>query len=83
IVHANIAWSKMTGYEMQEVQGRTCRFLQGSLTDKRETQRVRRTLGRSNLPPCFPPASACTLMVVNYRKDGSAFMCRTTIVPIR
>lgn len=40
IVYASPGFLKLTGYEMAEVLGRNCRFLQGPKTDQREVNHV-------------------------------------------
>lgn len=41
IVFVNGAFSKLTGFDHDEILGRNCRFLQGPLTDRGEVDRLR------------------------------------------
>ena len=74
IVYANPAFTKMTGYTLGEVLGQTPRILQGPQSDRAELDRVRRTLERGD---------TYAGEIVNYRKDGSSFILRWHIAPVR
>lgn len=73
IVNANDAFCKMTGYELSEVVGRNCRFLQGSDTDPEsvgligEAIRQRKPIG---------------LDLLNYKKDGTPFWNALYVSPV-
>jgi PAS domain S-box-containing protein len=73
IVFANVAFSKLTGFEHHEIVGRNCRFLQGPLTDRAEVARLRDAIER-----CKP----IELELLNYRKDGSTFWNRLLVSPV-
>eukprot|EP01040_Poterioochromonas_malhamensis_P014526 gene14526-16083_t len=64
IVYASPGFLKLTGYEMAEVLGRNCRFLQGPKTDQREVAKMKDAIidGRD-----------ITVVLLNYRKDGKTF----------
>lgn len=62
IVFANNAFLDLTGYELPEILGRNCRFLQGADTDPDAVSQLRTTgdprqafAGRSNNPGACSP----------------------------
>lgn len=74
IVFANAAFGRITGYDPEEVIGKTPRLLQGPQTDRRELMRLRREL---------EAAQHFHGQTVNYRKDGSPFLMDWKISPVR
>lgn len=74
LVYANRAFRAMTGYEAAEVLGRNCRFLQGPETDPDSVAKIRQTLKGE---------SSSTILLLNYRKDGSRFWNRFQMSPVR
>jgi len=73
IVYINSAFEKITGYEASEIIGRNCRFLQGSDGFQPE---------REILRSAILAGTACTVVIRNYRKDGSLFWNELNISPI-
>lgn len=73
IVYANRAFLDLTGYSRDEVVGRNCRFLQGPETDAADVARVSGLLRQGEVG---------TVELVNYRRDGSAFVNALQIGPI-
>lgn len=73
IIFANQAFLDLTGYGRDEVLGRSCRFLQGPLTDRKAVARIREALMQEQ------PIS---IEVVNYRADGSRFWNALFIGPV-
>ncbi|PPE70374.1 PAS domain S-box protein [Caldimonas thermodepolymerans] len=73
VVYVNPAFERLTGYGRDEVLGRNCRFLQGPETDQPALGQVREALrhGRST-----------TVVLHNYRKDGSRFINELHIAPV-
>lgn len=74
LVYANEAFTDTTGYRIGDVLGRNCRFLQGADTDPRQVNAVGRAL-RSG--------QDISVVMRNYRSDGSAFWNEVSISPIR
>lgn len=74
LVYANDAFSELTGYQVGDVLGRNCKFLQGTGTDPRVIATLSRALhsGRD-----------ISVVLQNYRSDGSAFLNAVSISPIR
>lgn len=74
IVLANSAFLALTGYDAEEVLGRNCRFLQGPGTDPADVDAIRRGLAGGD--------DHVSVVLLNYRKDGSAFWNDLAISPI-
>lgn len=73
ILYVNEAFTKITGYSVEEVLGKTPRILQGAKTSRTELDKVRRALEQ------WQPI---TVEVINYRKDGSEFWVEFSLVPV-
>ena len=73
IIFANPAFTRLTGYGLEEVIGQTPRILQGPRTDPAVLRRLRAQLERGER---FAGAT------VNYRKDGSEYDQEWEIGPI-
>nr|AML79296.1 putative LOV domain-containing protein [Cymbomonas sp. BC-2016] len=73
IVQVSPEFCKMTGYNEQEVIGRNCRFLQGKDTDQNTVNVMREAI--TNL-------EECTVIILNYKKDGTKFMNLVRLLPI-
>ncbi len=73
ILYVNKAFTKMTGYSLDEVVGKTPRILQGLKTDRSVLDGVRIALSQ------WQPVTA---ELINYRKDGSEFWVEFSIVPV-
>jgi PAS domain S-box-containing protein len=74
IIYANAGFERLTGYSVEDVMGRNCRFLQGPGTDLDTLERLRSAIHQKQ---------ECTVQLLNYRKDGSSFWNRLSITPIR
>jgi len=72
-VYVNRAFCEMTGYEADEVIGRTPRILQGPHTDRSIMVRLRGELERGEE---FQGTA------INYRKDGQPYVVQWNIAPI-
>nr|AML76976.1 putative LOV domain-containing protein [Eschscholzia californica] len=64
IVYASDAFLILTGYSRHEVLGRNCRFLNGPDTDPKTICQIRESIEHDK---------ACSVRILNYRKDGSSF----------
>ncbi|WP_315790333.1 PAS domain S-box protein [Fischerella sp. JS2] len=73
IIYANPAFKYITGYSPEEVIGRSCRFLQGNDTNQPEIQELRNAIQQ---------AKNCTVVLRNYRQDGSLFWNELSISPV-
>jgi PAS domain S-box-containing protein len=73
IVFANQAFLRMTGYELPEIIGNNCRFLQGPETDLATVDEVRRAVAERR---------EMATEILNYRKDGTTFWNALFISPV-
>ncbi|MGK7953623.1 MAG: PAS domain S-box protein [Xenococcaceae cyanobacterium] len=73
ILYVNQAFTRMTGYTLEEVLGKTPRILQGAKSSRAKLDKVRAALSR------WKPI---TVELINYRKDGSEFWVEFSVVPV-
>ncbi|HEY4583406.1 MAG TPA: histidine kinase famiy protein [Lysobacter sp.] len=73
IVFANRAFVAMSGYELDDVLGRNCRFLQGPDTDRDTVAAVR---------DAVETRTEISVEILNYRKDGSSFWNALFVSPV-
>ncbi len=74
LVYANEAFVELTGYPVADVLGRNCRFLQGTGTDPKHIAKISRALSTGR---------EVSVVMRNYRSDGSPFLNRVSISPLR
>nr|AML77714.1 putative LOV domain-containing protein [Diospyros malabarica] len=74
IVYASDAFLNLTGYARHEVLGRNCRFLSGEDTDLSAIFQIKQSIQAEQ---------ACTVRILNYRKDKSSFWNLLHISPVR
>jgi PAS domain S-box-containing protein len=73
LVWVNPSFTRVTGYESDEVVGRNCRFLQGPATDPAAVDDIRAAI---------VDRRTATTTLLNYRKDGTAFWNQLSISPV-
>ncbi len=73
LTYANPAFEAMTGYSFGEIQGRNCRFLQGSERDQPGIIAIREAIATGG---------KSVTVVKNFRKDGTAFWNELSLSPI-
>jgi PAS domain S-box-containing protein len=73
LVWVNPSFTRVTGYEADEVVGRNCRFLQGPATDPEAVASIRSAMAQQR---------TVTTTLLNYRKDGTAFWNQLSISPV-
>lgn len=73
IVFANNAFLDLTGYDVAEILGRNCRFLQGPGTDRDAVRQMREAI---------EARQAIAIEVLNYRRDGSPFWNAVFLGPV-
>ncbi|GJJ14869.1 hypothetical protein Clacol_009138 [Clathrus columnatus] len=84
VVYASPTFCKLTGYPEADILGRNCRFLQSP------TGLVQRGEPRVHTAPdvvrhfyrSLLQERECQASLINYRKDGSAFVNLVTLIPI-
>jgi len=74
IVYASQGFLNLTGYSLDQILGRNCRFLQGPETDPKAVERIRKAIEQGQ------DMSVCLL---NYRVDGTTFWNQFFIAPLR
>ena len=73
MIYVSDEFEAQTGYSPAESIGRNCRFLQGPQTSPDAIDAIRAALRAQ---------TRFTIDILNYRKDGSAFVNRLRIRPI-
>jgi PAS domain S-box-containing protein len=74
ITFASQAFLNMTGYTLNQILGRNCRFLQGPKTDAYHVHRLRMSIREG---------SDCSVCLLNYRADGTNFYNHLFITALR
>ena len=73
LCYVNDAFERLTGYSRAEVLGLNCRMLQGGETDQPGLRELRAALDEPR---------ATSVLVRNYRKDGTPFWNYLTVTPL-
>ncbi|WP_214401990.1 SpoIIE family protein phosphatase [Pseudonocardia lacus] len=73
LIWVNPSFTKLTGYTHDDVVGRNCRLLQGPNTDRGTVLRIADALRRRE---------PITEVLLNYRKDGTAYWNQVSITPV-
>lgn len=73
IIHVNKGFEAITGYDLEEVVGSSCRFLQGPNSDPASLEMIHEAISTG---------STCQVRLLNYRKDGTAFNNMIVFRPI-
>lgn len=73
IIYANDAFIRMTGYNQQELQGKTPGILYGPQTDPEDLARLYKAIAE------FKP---CEVTVINYKKNGQPFWNQFSVNPV-
>ena len=74
LIYANSGFERLTGYSVESIIGKNCRFLQGRGTDPAAAEEIRRALREQR---------ECVVEILNYRQDGTPFWNRLSITPVR
>jgi PAS domain S-box-containing protein len=74
ILFANRAFKALTGYSPSEVIGKTPRILQGTATDKKVLDRLRKAL---------KDGKNFEGRAINYKKNGTPFIMHWRVVPVK
>lgn len=73
-MYVNEGFERITGYDPSAALGRNCRFLQGPETDPERVKVLRNAVQEGH---------AASVVLRNYRADGTPFWNNVTIAPIR
>ncbi|KAF8627534.1 hypothetical protein AX15_004382, partial [Amanita polypyramis BW_CC] len=84
IVYCSPGFCRLTGYSEAEVLGRNCRFLQSpdGQVQKGEQRRLTSPEAVTHLKKHLLADKECQTSIINYRKDGSAFINLVTVIPV-
>ncbi|TGJ99147.1 PAS domain S-box protein [Leptospira semungkisensis] len=74
IVFANPAFCNLTGYKIEELQGKSAKILFGKDTNRKTLQ---------NLKNCVQRGIPYSSSTINYRKDGSKYHAEWTVSPVK
>ena len=74
IVYASQGFLSLTGYTLEQVLGRNCRFLQGPDTDPKSVDRIRKGIEKGE---------DTTVCLLNYRSDMTTFWNQFFIAALR
>lgn len=73
LTYVNPAFEQLTGYSVEFSVGKNCRFLQGPDTDQKQVDKIRAAI---------KAGTACKVILLNYKKDGTKFWNELSISPI-
>ena len=73
LIYVSPGFYKVTGYHSAEVIGHNCRFLQGPDTSEEAIDKIRAATSTGD---------HLTLELLNYRKDGTPFWNRLSLIPV-
>jgi len=73
LIYVNRGFEEITGYTVDEVRGRNCRFLQGTDRDQ---------IGVSELRKAIRELKPCQVTLRNYRKNGEPFYNDLQVSPV-
>ena len=74
LMYVNPAFETMTGYAIDDVVGKNCRFLQGPDTDQPALAVLRKAIRMSE---------PVNVVLRNYKKDGTLFWNKLELAPVR
>ncbi|NEP11487.1 MAG: PAS domain S-box protein [Symploca sp. SIO2C1] len=74
VIYANPGFERITGYSINEVIGKNCRFLQGKETTQAALEELWTALKEER---------ECHVTLRNFRKDGTLFWNELSISPVR
>jgi len=74
IIYSNQAFIDLCGYDMSEVIGKNCRFLQGDDSDQQVIKKLRDAVKKGEF---------ARVTLKNYKKDGTAFWNDLVMSPIK
>ena len=84
IVYCSPSFCTLTGYSEEEVIGKNCRFLQAPTgqVSKGELRRFTSQDAVAHLAKSVISNKECQTSIVNYKKNGDAFINLVTVIPV-
>ncbi|KAK7060789.1 hypothetical protein VNI00_000522 [Paramarasmius palmivorus] len=85
VIYVSPTFCRLTGYPENEVLGRNCRFLQSpdGVQPKGEVRKYTSHEAVKHLKKNLVADKECQTSVINYKKNGDAFINLVTVIPIR
>ena len=77
LIYVNPAFETISGYKPEEILGKNCRFLQGSHREEKTNQAA-----RAKMRDALKRGVSCSVILRNFRKDGSPFWNELFMAPI-
>lgn len=74
IIWVNEGFKEMTGYSLTSIKNKSPKIFQGEKTSKEALHHIRTHIQKK---------SNCETSLINYRKDGSEYLCEIKIFPIK
>lgn len=74
IMYVNRAFEEMTGYSIDEIVGKSPRFLQGPNSSRTELAFLRKKMEKGE---------SCSIEVINYRKSGEEYWVKIEVAPVK
>ena len=71
VIHISAGFTKLTGWDYDDVVGRNCRFLQGPDTSEEDRKRIRDAIMKE---------TDCSVNLLNYKKDGTTFVNEVSVL---
>ena len=71
VIYISSGFTKLTGYEFDDIVGRNCRFLQGEKTSPADVKRISDALKSEK---------ECSVNLLNYKKDGTQFVNEVRLI---
>lgn len=73
ILYVNEAFTRMTGYSLSDVFGKSPRILQGPKTDQLELRKLSKAMRKWK---------SCEITIINYKKNGEEFWINFSVTPV-
>ena len=73
LIYVNPGFIKMTGYQLEEITGKNCRFLQGPETNQADVDKLRQAIKSKE---------KCRVVLLNYKKNGEKFWNDLSMAPV-
>lgn len=74
VIYISEGFSRLTGYEFDDIVGKNCRFLQGAETSKEDVTRIADAIKNEK---------DCSVNLLNYKKDGTPFINEFFLTTLR
>ena len=73
LIYVNPAFESLTGYSIDEIVGKDCRFLNNEYTDEASLAVIRNAIKQGE---------SCKVVIRNFKKNGSMFLNELSISPV-